>query len=452
MWQHIRTSPLSFLAVAVFCWASLHDIERRHNWRERNVLNWDIEAYYHYLPATFIHGDPRDLSFVRAIDEVIHPGSDSREYGIEHHPVTGGSYLKYPYGTALFELPGFLIAHASCSSRWSSDPADGYSAPYQLAVQLSTAFAVIIALFVLRHFLLRHCDDRSSAVALLLLAMGTNLYYYSTVATGMSHPYLFLLTAVLLDATDRWHRTPRMASAITIGAVLGVAVITRPTEIALALIPLLWCVFPGEARRQKWEKLRSHQRQLIATFSVALLAVLPQLLYWKATTGFFIFYSYGEEGFDFLRPHVIDGLFGFRKGWFVYSPLVVFGFMGLVLVLRDRRMRGEAIPAAIYFTVAIWVAFSWYQWWYGGSFGCRALIGALPLLALPTAQLAQRIFRSHWIAIAAMLLVLYAGIRLNYFQMEQYMGTIIHWDSMTWDRYWEVFGEDHWERLKPFPR
>lgn len=452
MWQHIRTAPISSLAVAVFCWASLHDIERRHNWRERNVLQWDIEAYYHYLPATFIHGDPRDLSFVREVDEELHPGSDSRMYGIEHHPVTGHTYLKYPYGTALFELPGFLLAHAWCSSPWSTHVADGYSTPYQLAVQLSTAFAVIVALFFLRRFLLRRCDDRSTAVALLLLAMGTNLYYYGTVATGMSHPYLFLITAVLLDATDRWHRTPRRGSAIIIGLMLGLAVITRPTEVALALIPVLWDRYPMEARRRKGDLLRSNSSHTITASGVALLAVLPQLLYWKATTDSFVFYSYGEEGFDFLRPHVLEGLFGFRKGWLVYSPLVLFSFIGLLLALLDRRTRGEAVPVAIYFTVAIWVAFSWYQWWYGGSFGCRALIGALPLLALPTAQLAARIFRSHWVASASMLLVLYAGIRLNYFQMEQYMGTIIHWDSMTWDRYWEVFGEDHWEKLTPFPK
>ncbi len=433
---------MSFLAVGLFCWASLHDIERRHDWLHQRVLNWDIEAYYHYLPATIIHGDPRDLSYVKAVDDSLHPGSDCREFGFMRHPATGHHLIKYSYGTALFELPLFLMAHTWCTSPWSSHPADGYSVPYQLMVQLSTAFSVIIALFVLRAFLRRHVSDQAAAVALLVLGMGTNLYFYSTVATGMSHPYLFLVTALLIHQLDRWR--PERRKALIIGALLGLAIITRPTEALLGIVVLLW---PAVRSLRIAQSIRLLPW---AALPIALLA-LPQLVYWKVTTGAWIVYSYGEEGFDFLHPHVLDGLFSAKKGWFVYSPLVMLGFLGLALMFVQRRSRAQALPIALYFVMAVLVAFSWHEWWYGGSFGCRALIGALPLLALPMAVLADRVygmaFPFRFVLLAAVLL----GIQLNFFQMEQYLATIIHWDAMTWDRYWQVFGKSTWEGLRPFP-
>jgi hypothetical protein len=145
-------------------------------------------------------------------------------------------------------------------------------------------------------------------------------------------------------------------------------------------------------------------------------------------------------------------LFGFRKGWFIYSPLVFLGFIGLGMMLLDRRTRSSGIPVMAYFVPAIYVAFSWYQWWYGGGFGCRALLGSLPLLGLPLAHLTERAFAVGKACAAVLLVIVILGVRLNYFQTEQYLATIIHWDSMTWDRYWEVFGVDRWDHLPPFPR
>jgi hypothetical protein len=309
-------------------------------------------------------------------------------------------------------------------------------------VQLSTALAVIIGLFVLRAFLRRHASDGATAAALLVLGLGTNLYFYATVATGMSHPYLFLVTALLIHQLDRWR--PERRKALIIGALLGLAIITRPTEALLGIVVLLWPAVRSLSIAQRIHLLRW------AALPIALLA-LPQLLYWNATTGSWIVYSYGEEGFDFLQPHVLDGLFSAKKGWFVYSPLVMLGFLGLAFMVVERRSRTLALPIALYFSVAIYVVFSWHQWWYGGSFGCRALIGALPLLALPLAVLADRVYRMVFTFRLVLLATIFVGIELNYFQMEQYMATIIHWDAMTWDRYWAVFGHSTWEGLTPFP-
>lgn len=433
---------------ALFAWAAVQETLDIHFWRDRRVLQWDIEAYYHYLPATFIHGDVRELGYVQALDGELHKSIPS-SYGIFHMQETGWDCLKYTCGVALFEAPMFFIAHAYCLWYCPTQPADGYSAPYQLAVSVSSILFAFLGLLLLRAFLLRHVSDKASALALIALAFGTNLFFYSTVDSGMSHPYLFFLFAAVLERTDAWHRAPTRAKAVSLGLALGLILLTRPIDFVVVLIPILWTADFGW--RAKWALVNKHRAHLLWASLTALLPLTLQFLYWKATTGHFLFYSYRSEGFNWSDPHIIDGLFSYRKGWLVWSPLVALGFIGLTVMLADRSKRALAWPIIAFFPPALYGIFSWYQWWYGGGFGSRPLVDALPLLALPIAVLAEKTLDKHWLAGALLALVILAGVRLNLFQQKQFLQTIVRWDGMTEERYWEIWGHENWDGLKAFP-
>jgi hypothetical protein len=446
--RHWTQGLWSAIVCVLFAVAAVQEIKDIHFWRDLRVLQWDIEAYYHYLPATFIHGDVRELGYVPALDDGLHKDKPS-SYGIFYVKETGWDCLKYTYGVALFEAPMFFIAHAYCHGPWTGHPADGYSAPYQLAVSLSAIIFGFLGLVVLRAFLLRHVSDRAAALTITALAFGTNLFFYCTVDSGMSHPYLFFLFAAVLERTDAWHRAPSRAKALGLGLALGLVLLTRPIDFIVVLVPLLWTYDLG--RRAKWALVNRHRSHVALAAIVAIVPLIPQLLYWKATTGHFIFYSYRSEGFNWADPHIIDGLFSYRKGWFVYSPLVVLGFIGLAMMVPDRSWRARAWPIIAFFPPALYGIFSWYQWWYGGGFGSRPLVDTLPLLALPIAVLAEKALRRHVLLGALLAVIILAGVRLNLFQQKQYLSTIIRWDEMTKERYWEVWGHENWEGLKPFP-
>ena len=53
------------------------------------------------------------------------------------------------------------------------------------------------------------------------------------------------------------------------------------------------------------------------------------------------------------------------------------------------RRRPLLVPAVAYLVVETWVVASWSIWWYGGSFGMRALVDALPVFALGLAALCE---------------------------------------------------------------
>ncbi len=189
-----------------------------------------------------------------------------------------------------------------------------------------------------------------------------------------------------------------------------------------------------------------------STFKQALLALLVfftvafvQFAYWRYVTGHWLVYSYKDEGFDFLHPKILNGLFSYRKGWFIYTPMSVVALVGLFyLWKKDKR----SVPALmVYFLVATYLIFSWREWWYGGSFGCRALIESLAFLALPIAAMTEHFLT----AVGKLRRTLYFGIillvvSLNIFQTYQYSMGLIHWCDMTKDYYWRVFGKTDFDR------
>jgi hypothetical protein len=104
-------------------------------------------------------------------------------------------------------------------------------------------------------------------------------------------------------------------------------------------------------------------------------------MYWKYITGELFFNSYVGEQFYFNNSHVLKGLFGFRKGWLIYTPIMLFSILGIYFLRNQLKHFFASISITLF--IYIFVIFSWWCWWYGGSFGQRAMIDIYPLLAIP---------------------------------------------------------------------
>src|SRR5690606_20575959 len=91
--------------------------------------------------------------------------------------------------------------------------------------------------------------------------------------------------------------------------------------------------------------IKDRAKLLLNRFLKVLIMVLTalgiffiQMIYWKTQTGHWLYFSYEGEQFYFDNPHIIDGLFGYRKGLLVYSPILIFGFAGLILMIFRRGL------------------------------------------------------------------------------------------------------------------
>lgn len=421
------------IVVALFFVVSLIESFSQHRWVGGDVLKFDPSGYYLYLPAAFIYHDLTELKFYPEIDERHHPSGEVKWYATYLQPETNKRLNKYPIGVALGELPLFIITDTWM--RFSKEyPRDGYSTPYQFAVGISTILWTVLGLLVLGRFLLRLFGQTSTLITLFLTAFGTNLYCYTSYELGMSHALLFLLFACVLSLTERWYATGRVVYACLLGLVLGWIAITRPIDVAIAIVPLLWPLSSTE----RWLLIKHRWRHLLAGSLAAFAVVALQLLYWKAVTGCFVYYSYEGEYFDFRHPHIVDGLFSYRKGWFVYTPLAFLGMLGFIPLYR--RQRGLVLSLLLFFAVSFYLIFSWHQWYYGWGFGCRSLVGSLAVLSIPLTALVAFLLsqpKAIKIACAGVAVLLVA---LNIFQTNQYASAVIEGDGMTKAYYWRVFG------------
>jgi hypothetical protein len=231
------------------------------------------------------------------------------------------------------------------------------------------------------------------------------------------------------------------------GLFLGLAVLVRPTEALFALLPLTWGLTTLAALRQRPALLAQHAGTLAGAAAIALLIIGLQPLFWQLVTHHWYIYTYRGEGFNFLHPHLLDGLFSYRKGWLLYTPLVGLMLLGLPSL---RRQLPAAVPAVLaVLVVVVYVTFSWREWYYGGGFSARPLISLYPLLALPLASLlaaAQARSRGRYASLRMLLAVLCA---LNLWQTWQFSAGIIHYDSNTRTRYWHNFFTVSLRDLKP---
>lgn len=391
-----------------------------------NATSWDAFGYYLYLPGLFIYGDVDKLAWVEKVDSTYHVtgGYYYQATALEN----GNRVCKYLGGVALMELPFFGIAHIAAGL--SGYPQDGFSAPYQYAVLWAAIFWFFIGLLYLRKVLLLYYSEQVTAITLLLVLAATNLLQYVAVSGSMSHAFIFPLYAMILFYSARWSREPRFWYAALIGIILGLATLSRPTELIMLFIPFFWLVPENPSFKAKWNFLLRHKMHLVfAAFGFAL-TILPQLVYWKFVTGSWV-YDVGSKWY-FLNPWW-RVLFGFEKGWFIYTPITILFIVGL-FCLKAKPFRLAVIVFAL---LNIWIVISWHEWQYGASYSTRALTQSYPVFALAFAAVLERIAdkRLRWISgivFAYLLLV-------NLVQIWQYNKTILHYSDMNARYYRAVY-------------
>ncbi|HYG16335.1 MAG TPA: hypothetical protein VEC12_11325, partial [Bacteroidia bacterium] len=108
------------------------------------------------------------------------------------------------------------------------------------------------------------------------------------------------------------------------------------------------------------------------------------------------------------------------------------------LLVLCKYAKQWAVAIFILIPAFIYVVYSWWTWWYGGSFGSRPMVDIYPVLSLPMAASLAWVYKKRAVFAGALV----AGaffIYLNGFQTWQYKKTLIHWDSMTKEAYWAVF-------------
>ena len=417
-----------------------------HRWvNPEKVIEWDVKSYYAYLPAFFIEKD-MSLEFMK---------KDPEKYWKWIWPVetaTGKKCIVTTMGLSMLYSPFFLIAHGVASvTDYSSD---GYSEPYAFALHFSAMFYVLFGLFFLRKFLLKYFRQPTVLITLIVVFIGTNLFYYTAYIAAMSHSYNFALISIFLYFTDKWYEKPGYKRTIIIGIVFGLITLIRPTNIVVLLVFIFFGVFKPSEIKERIALLLRNYKKILVMLLFYLLIWIPQFAYWKYVSGKFFYFSYGDLGASFYwkNPQLFDILLSYRKGWWVYTPVMFIAVLGVFLLLKQHRDKFLAV--SLFLIVNIYVQASWWCWWFGGSFGLRAFVDSYGILAIPLAVVVERSIKARWKGYAV-ILVLGVLTWYNTFQIKQMIHQTLHYWWMSRTAYWMNFleatpSQGYWETV-PVP-
>ncbi|RLD67014.1 MAG: hypothetical protein DRI84_03530 [Bacteroidetes bacterium] len=424
---------LSFYALIISI--TIISIYRVSNISEKEIA-WDILGYYMPLPATFIHHDPllNDISWLKKVNE--EKDLTGTLYMVSSNDEGEPMYFFF-FGMSIFYLPSFLIGHLI--ALFSHYPTDGFSSPYQLSLVIGAIIYTIIGLCFFRKILNKYFSDSTSAVVLLVTVFATNYINHLTLINLEPVNVLFMLVSIVLWYTIKWHEKQRLKYILIIVSSISLIAMVKPSEVIILFIPLLWGVTSIKSAIRKIELIFRNRKQFIIAFFIALLIVSPQIIYWYLKTGlpFYDTYKNPGVGLDFSSPHIFNVLFSYRKGWLLYTPVMIFYLLGFIFLYK--KSKGIFLPSIVYFLLSFYIISSWSEWWYGAGFSIRPLITIYPVLALGFGYLLEYIWTKNKYVKISFLLVLLLLTLLNQFQWWQYKEYIIHPFRTTKESYQAVF-------------
>lgn len=402
--------------------------------QENRVIGHDTRSYYAYLPATFIYHD-LSLEFLK------NGGGDKLGKGFwGTKSPTGHTVIITSYGMSLLYSPFFLVSHLIAIN--TGYPPNGYTKPYLYGLLFSCFFYLALGLFFLRKFLLRYFSKIIVGMTIIIAVLSTNMLWYATFEATMSHVYSFALISLFIFLLDKWIDNPSLKVTLVIGLLLGIISLVRPTNLSIVILILLWKVKNLNDLGLRFTFILKNWYLVFIILIMFFIIWIPQFLYWKFISGNYLFYSYPESmGFFFNNPQLFNTMLSWRKGLLIYTPVMVFFMIGIVMLYKNKR---EFFwPVLIYFLVNWYVISSWWDWWYGGGLSMRPFIDYYGVYSIGMATLLTWTLKTGKIKKITLLSLIVVFSTLGFWNFKKYYGGSIHWAYMTKEAYLDSFWQQY---------
>ena len=416
--SHIyKYSSLYFFAfLIIFTIDRHHRYEISSNPKAYGPFELDVAEYYSFLPTFF------------------YQNSDSVSINFKEN--------KRTIGMAIMYSPSFFGGHTIAT--FTGEIKNGYSEPYKWSIRWGSIIYLILGLLFCRKSLLLFFDDIIVSISLICVLFGTNLFFYTYCYGEMPHSYLFFLYSALIYLTLQFVNKQKHQSLIWIGLISGLITLIRPTDVVILLFPLAYKVHSVSDIKKRLQSFTKHYFILALSLLLFTLPILFQLFIWKKYIGNYIYYSYTDEKFFFNDPQILNFLFSYQKGWLLYTPIMVFSIIGIVLL--RKHLKDFFVPLILITSCSIYILSCWFDWAFGGSFGCRPIVQLYALLIFPFALFISKtwnLFKNHTVRnmVSRVIIasVLFTLIQFNLFQIMQARCMQIHWSGMNEKIYKYVF-------------
>jgi len=287
---------------------------------------------------------------------------------------SGGQLFSYfPVGNSILILPIVWVVeqiHNLSASQTFYEYLQQTSPHHSDLVSIQHfAASLIVALTmpILYYIGLTQFGRNISIVGVLIFAFGTSAYSTASLVLWQHGPSMLMLT-ITLALFIRSERTPSVIQWA--GIPLAFSFIIRPTNsIPIVIFTLI--------------VLLRYRRQLPAYLLGAMVIAIPFL--WSSQhvyTSFLPPYYQPQRvgSSSHLTEALIGNLISPGRGVFIFSPILLFMFYGIVAKLQRVRLTLLEISLAI-IIVLHWILISTFaHWWGGGSYGSRLFTDMMPYM------------------------------------------------------------------------
>lgn len=315
----------------------------------KHAIYGDGNGYYSYTQALYFE---RSLNFKPVYNFLSN--FQGRDY-IFSRVFWPRQNNPYPIGTGIVWLPSmFLMSFFS---------ADRFSLVYELGPGITGIILMTAGLYFIEKNLLRYYSKKAVFWTIIVLFLGSNIFYYTALEPALSHQPAFFLISLLLYLSG----SKKPLNPFIVGILSGLLSIVRLADVIL-LIPILL-------------SLKQNTKGWIYFSLGFILAASPQLINQSVQYGGVLVNPYlnGQSGTWQVNPfHSLEYLFSPIRGLFIWTPIFVVGIWGLI------KLKAKNI---LFTFAAMWLVTSSWSSYLSAGFGQRFMFSSYPYLALGIAFL-----------------------------------------------------------------
>lgn len=376
----------------------------------KSIIGGDAVYYYASLRSIVID---HDLQFKNEFEYFYNqrsPFTGNRKipFILSENPLTKRLPAKYPIGSAILLIPPFLITHGILillQKVGIGITTDGYNLIYQASAAIGSLLYAFFGLLFTYHLGKKIFNPKAAFLATLAIWLATPLIYYMTMEPLTSQPVSFFCVSTFIYLWYKTREKHQIYQWMILGIIGGLMSIVRYQDSLFLLIPFV----------DSLRKFPSKFLCLFVLFISAGLIIAIQLGVNNYLFGFPFRTGEGDAGFPYLtNPKILYTLFSFERGLFIWSPILIFAFMGLYLFIRRFRFVGNLLFFS--FLLQVYVVSSWINPTQGDSFGNRILLNSNAIFAIGIMQFLKNtaVYQKLFLIVLS-LLILINGILVGLF-------------------------------------
>ena len=304
----------------------------------------------------------------------------------------------------------------------------------------------------------RHVGEGSALVGVIIGCVLSPIAFYAAMLWSYGHAASAATAGVVVYLWVKERARPTRWGWIWMGVAMGAAMLTRPQNALLVILPLShWLTLARRAIEMgDKRRLAIHVGWGFAYVATICLVFSPQLYYWWDTTGELFLIPQSEHYMRWGAPRIAQTLFSTQAGLLTWNPALYLAIAGLFLLAIKKDTRALGAPLLITFLLYTYAVAAVFDWWGGTSFPGRRFDSMAVPMAMGAAAFVNQLVlwaraRPHVLATALAALFVGGGlVWTSGAESVAVTGAVSHAPERAdhiWERTWERTSGPLWEAV-----